>query len=74
MEKKGRAEMPCYIAFLQVSDKLTAKQLLKVTEKVTAFLCTGFQRHKGDQYSHLQTSTCTSLSPWVKWDLWGGEH
>lgn len=53
MEKKGRAEMPCYIAFLQVSDKVTAKQLLKVTEKVTAFLCTGFQRHKGDQYSLL---------------------
>lgn len=38
--------MPCYITFLHVSEKVTAKQLLKSTAKVTSFLCTGFQRLK----------------------------
>lgn len=38
--------MPCYITFLHVSEKVTAKQLLKSTAKVTSLLCTGFQRLK----------------------------
>lgn len=46
MEKKGRIEMPCYITFLHVSEKVTAKQLLKSTDKVTSLLRTGFQRLK----------------------------
>lgn len=48
MEKKGRIEMPCYIPFLHVSGKVTAKQRLKSTAKITSLLSAGFQRLKGD--------------------------